>query len=80
MQISNFNRHPQKITCSIKYTDAPDPIQCPLIYARCTRLERIHLWDALISLSDSNHGPWIVGRDFNLLPMLVKNLGSGRLV
>ncbi|EOX99837.1 Uncharacterized protein TCM_008802 [Theobroma cacao] len=43
------------------------PLLASLIYAKCTRSERLVLWDCLRSLAINIHTPWIVGGDFNAI-------------
>ncbi|EOY06960.1 Uncharacterized protein TCM_021522 [Theobroma cacao] len=41
------------------------PIFSSFVYAKCTRQERIELWNFLRSVSWDMYGPWMVGGDFN---------------
>lgn len=43
------------------------PLLASFIYAKCTRSERLVLWDCLRSLSINIHSLWIVGGNFNAI-------------
>ncbi|XP_075111586.1 uncharacterized protein LOC107825614 [Nicotiana tabacum] len=38
-----------------------------LVYAKCTALERIELWESLYHLASDMMIPWLVGGDFNVI-------------
>ncbi|EOY26736.1 Uncharacterized protein TCM_028693 [Theobroma cacao] len=43
------------------------PLLASFIFVKCTRSERLILWDCLRGLSANIHAPWIVGGDFNAI-------------
>ncbi|EOY21546.1 Uncharacterized protein TCM_013313 [Theobroma cacao] len=43
------------------------PLLASFIYAKCTKSERLILWDCLRNLAINIHTPWIVGGDFNAI-------------
>lgn len=45
------------------------------IYARCTAVERLELWDELES-TDALGWPWLVGADFNIILNEDEKLGG----
>lgn len=45
------------------------------VYAKCTRSERIHLWDHLRTISDTSL-PWLIGGDFKIISTLDERLGG----
>lgn len=47
----------QQVTVRFLYNNKP--FQISMVYARCTTLERLELWEELQSIS-SNEIPWIV--------------------
>ncbi|KAH0693231.1 hypothetical protein KY285_020328 [Solanum tuberosum] len=38
-----------------------------LVYARCSEVERLELWEELGSIAEDCHHPWMVGGDFNVI-------------
>lgn len=38
-----------------------------VVYAKCSDIERLNLWDDLYSLSLNFRVPWMVGGDFNVI-------------
>lgn len=45
------------------------------IYARCTRAERVELWDQIRTLTNINI-PWLVGGDFNTILRATEKRGG----
>lgn len=37
------------------------------VYARCSALERLKLWEDITWLAEDYNDPWLVGRDFNVI-------------
>ncbi|XP_049390321.1 uncharacterized protein LOC125854782 [Solanum stenotomum] len=37
------------------------------VYARCSVIERLELWENLENVIEDNHLPWVVGGDFNVI-------------
>ncbi|KAI0524341.1 hypothetical protein KFK09_003708 [Dendrobium nobile] len=37
------------------------------VYAACTRLNRLNLWEKLVNFANNINGPWCVGGDFNII-------------
>ncbi|XP_017974498.1 PREDICTED: uncharacterized protein LOC108661575 [Theobroma cacao] len=52
------------------------PLLASFIYAKCTRSEKLVLWDCLRSLAINIHSPWIVGGDFNAILHSVERLNG----
>ncbi|EOY02236.1 Uncharacterized protein TCM_011923 [Theobroma cacao] len=54
----------------------PHPISATFVYAKCTRQERLELWNCLRSLSSDMQGPWMVGGDFNTIVSCAERLNG----
>ncbi|EOX96782.1 Uncharacterized protein TCM_005953 [Theobroma cacao] len=54
----------------------PHPLSATFVYAKCTRQERMELWNCLRSLSADMQGPWMVGGDFNTIVSCAERLNG----
>lgn len=63
----------QQIT--MKFCMATKTFYITLVYARCTALERLELWQELESLNYRNC-PWMIGGDFNVVLNEEEKLGG----
>ncbi|EOY25449.1 Uncharacterized protein TCM_016755 [Theobroma cacao] len=54
----------------------PHPFAATFVYAKCTRQERLELWNCLRSLSLDMQGPWMVGGDFNTIVSCAERLNG----
>ncbi|XP_042005796.1 uncharacterized protein LOC121754520 [Salvia splendens] len=46
----------------------PTPIEISAVYAKCTRGERLALWDKMRDITQMSEGrPWLIGGDFNTI-------------
>lgn len=52
---------------TIDLTKAGVTVKVTSMYARCSSLERLELWDELEHISGNNLHPWVVGGDFNVI-------------
>ncbi|EOY17504.1 Uncharacterized protein TCM_036723 [Theobroma cacao] len=59
--------HNQCLDVSISFMLLEVPILVTIVYATCTRSERILLWDCMRELSTGIQGPWLVRGDFNVI-------------
>ncbi|KAH0723056.1 hypothetical protein KY289_006100 [Solanum tuberosum] len=66
--------HPGQITIKFKIRDKFFLITA--VYARCTALERLELWEAPGDLAGREHYPWVVGGDFNVVLNEKEKLGG----
>ncbi|KAH0673683.1 hypothetical protein KY284_006574 [Solanum tuberosum] len=46
------------------------------VYARCSAIERLELWEDLENVVEGNHLPWVVGGDFNVIRNEEEKLGG----
>lgn len=46
------------------------------IYARCSALERLELWNNLECLAEEINVPWVIGGDFNVIMNEFEELGG----
>jgi hypothetical protein len=68
-----FDSHPQIVTFFIEVADQQKTF-LSFVYAKCTAVERQHLWTHMRQLSSVITQPWLVGGDFNAsASMLAKN-------
>ncbi|EOY34747.1 Uncharacterized protein TCM_042327 [Theobroma cacao] len=54
----------------------PHPFAATFVYAKCTRQERLELWNCLRYLSLDMQGPWMVGGDFNTIVSCAERLNG----
>lgn len=47
-----------------------------LIYAKCDRVQRLDLWDSILSRANGNSDPWIIGGDLNLVVYASNKIGG----
>ncbi|EOY06956.1 Uncharacterized protein TCM_021518 [Theobroma cacao] len=52
------------------------PLSATFVYAKCTRQERLELWNCLRSLSSDMQGPWMVDGDFNTIVSCAERLNG----
>ncbi|KAH0721346.1 hypothetical protein KY290_006336 [Solanum tuberosum] len=67
----------QQITIKFKIRD--NFFLITAVYARCTALERLELWEELEDLAGREHCPWVVGGDFNVILSEEEKLGGLQL-
>ncbi|KAI0504096.1 hypothetical protein KFK09_015043 [Dendrobium nobile] len=55
----------QVVHCQVMVGD----VSCfaSFVYAACTRLNRLNLWEQLLNFANNINGPWCVGGDFNII-------------
>jgi len=46
------------------------------VYARCSSVERLELWEELTNIAEDVHVPWMVGGDFNVILKEEEKLGG----
>lgn len=63
---------------SIKFTDRDSQMDFFIIavYARCSTLERLKLWDSMESMAGEITKPWMIGGDFNVILNGEEKLGD----
>ncbi|XP_070046818.1 uncharacterized protein [Nicotiana tomentosiformis] len=57
----------QQVTIKLYHHYIGQYIMCTFVYAKCSSLERLELWDNLYCLASDMEFPWMVGGDFNML-------------
>ncbi|XP_070035247.1 uncharacterized protein [Nicotiana tomentosiformis] len=57
----------QQVTINLFHPDIGQHIMYSFVYAKCSSLERLELWDNLYFLASDMELPWMVGGDFNVL-------------
>lgn len=64
----------QQVTIQFKLNNKEFVIS--ILYARCSALERLELWEELDTISENMHCPWIIGGDFNVILYEEEKLGG----
>ncbi|XP_075098996.1 uncharacterized protein LOC142175889 [Nicotiana tabacum] len=57
----------QQVTVRVFYHDLGQHMMMTFVYAKCSAMERLDLWDHLYYLASDMELPWLVGWDFNVL-------------
>ncbi|KAH0716859.1 hypothetical protein KY290_013428 [Solanum tuberosum] len=66
----------QQITISFKHRNNNAQVKITSVYARCSSLERLELWDDLEEVAYCTNCPWLVGGDFNTITDESEKLGG----
>ncbi|XP_060210626.1 uncharacterized protein LOC132637573 [Lycium barbarum] len=69
----------QSITVKLQFQDYSKDMVVTMVYAKCSEVERLQLWDNLYLLASNMTSPWLVGGDFNVLLNEEEKIG-GQLV
>lgn len=65
----------QMLTMSLHNQELGIEVMVSLVYAKCMQRERLQLWESIDDLENTTDKPWLIGRDFNVLLMMRRNLG-----
>lgn len=65
----------QALHCTISSSSLQTECLLSLVYAKCTKRERLCLWDNLRSMIPAN-SPWLVGVDFNVISNATERIGG----
>ncbi|XP_075101885.1 uncharacterized protein LOC142177309 [Nicotiana tabacum] len=57
----------QQVTVRVFHHDLGQHMMMTFVYAKCSAMERLDLWDHLYYLASDMELPWLVGGDFNVL-------------
>ncbi|XP_075104879.1 uncharacterized protein LOC142178959 [Nicotiana tabacum] len=57
----------QQVTVRVFHHDLGQHMMMTFVYAKCSAIERLELWDHLYYLASDMELPWLVGGDFNVL-------------
>ncbi|XP_060182380.1 uncharacterized protein LOC132612050 [Lycium barbarum] len=57
----------QSITVKLQFQDYSKDMVVTMVYAKCSEVERLQLWDNLYLLASNMTSLWLVGGDFNVL-------------
>ncbi|XP_009606568.1 uncharacterized protein [Nicotiana tomentosiformis] len=66
----------QHITIKIFHQDIGKYIMMTFVYAKCSSMERLELWDNLYYLASDMELPWMVGGDFNVILSEEEKIGG----
>lgn len=65
----------QQLTLLLTLEDGSQ-VMSTMVYAKCSVIERLRMWDDLYSLSLNISIPWMVGGDFNVILSDEENVGG----
>ncbi|XP_019240159.1 PREDICTED: uncharacterized protein LOC109220151 [Nicotiana attenuata] len=57
----------QQVTVRVLHHDLGQHMMMTFVYAKCSAIERLELWDHLYYLASDMKLPWLVGGDFNVI-------------
>ncbi|XP_015168062.1 uncharacterized protein [Solanum tuberosum] len=66
----------QQLTMKYQLRGTDDKFTVTTVYARCSALERLELWEDLENIVDHTISPWLVGGDFNTIIDESEKLGG----
>ncbi|KAH0642252.1 hypothetical protein KY289_033226 [Solanum tuberosum] len=66
----------QQLTMQFQLRGRDACFRVTTVYARCTALERLELWDDLEHIAAQTNSPWLVGSDFNTIVDESEKLGG----
>ncbi|KAH0713632.1 hypothetical protein KY289_009591 [Solanum tuberosum] len=66
----------QQLTCSFKHKYTHSLFKITAMYARCSALDRLELWEDLELMANNTDCPWLVGGDFNTIMDESEKLGG----
>ncbi|KAH0760993.1 hypothetical protein KY290_017066 [Solanum tuberosum] len=55
----------QQLTIRFQLRGRDECFRVTVVYARCSALERLELWEDLENIANQSNSPWMVGGDFN---------------
>nr|XP_009624556.1 uncharacterized protein LOC104115591 [Nicotiana tomentosiformis] len=71
-----LNDTEQHVTIKVYHKDIGKHIIITFIYAKCSSLERLELWDNLYNIANDMELPWVVGGDFNVILSEEEKIGG----
>ncbi|XP_016505750.1 uncharacterized protein LOC107823577 [Nicotiana tabacum] len=66
----------QQLTIKVYHQDIGNYIIMTFVYAKCSSLERLELWDNLYYLASNMDLPWIIEGDFNVILSEEEKIGG----
>ncbi|XP_060183051.1 uncharacterized protein LOC132613005 [Lycium barbarum] len=66
----------QSITVKLQFQDFNKDMVVTMVYAKCSKVERLQLWDSLYLLTSNMTSPWLVGGDFNVIMNEEEKIGG----
>ncbi|XP_060202481.1 uncharacterized protein LOC132630915 [Lycium barbarum] len=66
----------QSITVKLNFQDFNKDMVVTMVYAKCSKVERLQLWDSLYLLTTNMTSPWLVGGDFNVIMNEEEKIGG----
>ncbi|XP_060216608.1 uncharacterized protein LOC132644074 [Lycium barbarum] len=66
----------KSITVKLKFQDFNKDMVVTMVYAKCSEVERLQLWDSLYLLTSNMTSPWLVGGDFNVIMNEEEKIGG----
>ncbi|XP_060194894.1 uncharacterized protein LOC132624080 [Lycium barbarum] len=66
----------QSITVKLNFQDLNKDMVVTMVYAKCSEVERLQLWDSLYLLTSSMASPWMMGGDFIVIMNEEEKIGG----
>ncbi|XP_060183335.1 uncharacterized protein LOC132613335 [Lycium barbarum] len=66
----------QQISLKLKHIATDIEMIATFVYAKCSAVERLELWDNIYSLANDMSLPWLVGGDFNVILSEEEKIGG----
>ncbi|XP_075083347.1 uncharacterized protein LOC142167090 [Nicotiana tabacum] len=66
----------QQVTVRVFHHDLGQHMMMTFVYAKCSAIERLDLWDHLYYLASDMELPWLVGGDFNVILQEYEKIGG----
>ncbi|XP_059295473.1 uncharacterized protein LOC132048806 [Lycium ferocissimum] len=66
----------QHVTLKMTHVNLQQEAFVTIVYAKCTAIERLELWDSIFQATLNIQGPWIVGGYFNVILKADEKLGG----
>ncbi|XP_060190556.1 uncharacterized protein LOC132619776 [Lycium barbarum] len=57
----------QHVTLKMTHVNLQQETFVTIVYAKCTTIERLELWDSIAQATLNIQGPWIIGKNFNVI-------------
>ncbi|XP_059306421.1 uncharacterized protein LOC132057846 [Lycium ferocissimum] len=66
----------QSITVKLKFQELNRDMVVTMVYAKCSEVERLQLWDSLYFLASNMTSPWLISGDFNVIMNEEEKIGG----
>ncbi|XP_015169587.1 uncharacterized protein [Solanum tuberosum] len=66
----------QQLTLNLKHQTQQHNFYVTIVYAKCSAVERVSLWEDIYHLTDDMNSSWLIGGDFNVVLNAEKKIGG----